>query len=203
MKPTILVDMDGVFADFVAGFYSVLEANHPEARKHFPDPDKLVHFYIEDNLSDPSYVSVSDSIVDHIDTFQCAPPFPGAIEGMNLLRDMAEEVNADVRICTAPHLSNIPCYSQKAAWVSKYLDRDWLDRLIITRDKTLVRGHVLLDDKPEPLGTGVPMWDHILFTRSYNANIPNRLRINSWEPDQLQLLINHAFAKSMAHLTHA
>lgn len=196
MKPTILLDMDGVFADFVTGFYHVLESQYPEARSYFAHPSELKKFYIEDNLLDERGNAVTELICNNIETFRSAPPFAGALEGMNLLRAMCLERNADVHICTAPHITNLPCYTQKAEWVAKHLDQDWVNRLIITRDKTLVRGHVLVDDKPEPLGKHKPMWDHVLFTRSYNVDLP-KLRIDDWSEQSCKLLVEHAFAKAM------
>ena len=32
-------------------------------------------------------------------------------------------------------------------WVENHLGKDWIDRLILTRDKTMINGDVLIDDK--------------------------------------------------------
>ena len=32
-------------------------------------------------------------------------------------------------------------------WVENHLGKDWINRLILTRDKTMINGHVLIDDK--------------------------------------------------------
>ena len=37
-------------------------------------------------------------------------------------------------------------------WVEEHLGRDWTLRLILTRDKTVVNGHILIDDKPKITG---------------------------------------------------
>lgn len=31
-------------------------------------------------------------------------------------------------------------------WVEHYLGKDWINRTILTRDKTIVSGHILIDD---------------------------------------------------------
>jgi hypothetical protein len=31
-------------------------------------------------------------------------------------------------------------------WVEHYLGKDWISRTILTRDKTVVGGHILIDD---------------------------------------------------------
>lgn len=38
------------------------------------------------------------------------------------------------------------------AWVEKHLGHDFLEQVILTRDKTLVTGDILIDDKPDILG---------------------------------------------------
>jgi hypothetical protein len=44
--------------------------------------------------------------------------------------------------------------------------------VILTRDKTLVRGDVLVDDKPEIGGLATPHWRHLLYDQPYNRNSP-------------------------------
>ena len=31
-------------------------------------------------------------------------------------------------------------------WVEKHLGKSWVERIILTRDKTMVAGHILIDD---------------------------------------------------------
>lgn len=38
------------------------------------------------------------------------------------------------------------------AWVEKHLGYDFLEQVILTRDKTLIAGDLLIDDKPDILG---------------------------------------------------
>jgi 5'-nucleotidase len=49
--------------------------------------------------------------------------------------------------------------------------------VILTRDKTLVRGDILVDDKPTIAGLATPLWRHILFDQPYNRHFPT-LRLN-------------------------
>jgi 5'-nucleotidase len=53
-------------------------------------------------------------------------------------------------------------------------------RLIITRDKTHVKGKLLVDDKPFVTGTGIPSWEHVVFTAPYNLALTDRKRLSSW-----------------------
>lgn len=38
------------------------------------------------------------------------------------------------------------------AWVEKHLGHEFLEQVILTRDKTLITGDILIDDKPDILG---------------------------------------------------
>jgi len=68
-------------------------------------------------------------------------PLEGAIEGMNIL--MAKY---DVWILTRPSIKNIHCYTEKAEWIKKYFGEDFLDKLILCPNKSLVKGDFLIDD---------------------------------------------------------
>lgn len=56
---------------------------------------------------------------------------------------------------------------------------EWIDRMIISRDKTHVTGSVLIDDKPYVTGTNRnPSWQHVIFEQPYNKGVsqPNIFR---------------------------
>ena len=44
--------------------------------------------------------------------------------------------------------------------VEKHLGRDATNRLVLTKDKTLVHGNLLIDDKPHIQGAVKPRWKH-------------------------------------------
>ncbi len=50
------------------------------------------------------------------------------------------------------------------AWVEKHLGYDFLEQVILTRDKTLIAGDILIDDKPDILGE-----DLYMFTYTYSV----------------------------------
>ncbi|KAK1794321.1 hypothetical protein P4O66_011207, partial [Electrophorus voltai] len=109
----------------------------------------------------------------------------------------------DVFICTSPIKHYKYCPYEKYAWVEKHLGPDFLEQIILTRDKTVVTGDILIDDKPdilgkttvftftnlEQVGTCVeptPSWEHVLFTACHNKHlttIPTQRRLLSWADD--------------------
>lgn len=52
----------------------------------------------------------------------------------------------DVRILTRPSPLNISCYSEKAYWVRKHLGFDVQEKMVLSCDKSIVKGDFLIDD---------------------------------------------------------
>ena len=78
-------------------------------------------------------------------------------------------------------LSPSPLIQFQIAQARQHLGDDWVKRLILCHDKTLVHGDVLVDDKPEVTGSNpVPSWEHVLFGAPYNRHITDRRRIGDW-----------------------
>lgn len=69
-------------------------------------------------------------------------------------------------------------------WVEKHLGPDWINRLILTRDKTMINGDILIDDKVHITGAmNSPSWKHVVFTASNNQNVKvkgEKLRLDNW-----------------------
>jgi 5'-nucleotidase len=80
----------------------------------------------------------------------------------------------DVRICTAPISAYRNCVEEKHRWVETHMGAAWVRRLILTKDKTLVRGDVLIDDRPSVGGVLEPTWEHLIFDAPYNRDIVGR-----------------------------
>ena len=128
--PIILVDIDGVFCDFLHGYYELAKAKFPKVYDVLPPANELKVFYIEDSITDAELRHTANQLVDDPQLFYMFPPIAGAIEGMKELRAKAKSVGLDVYICTAPHRPNKDSYKAKAEWVQSYLGFDWLDQLL-------------------------------------------------------------------------
>ena len=174
-RKIILVDMDGVLCQYDE---RVLEIAHKRFGLPLYHSNEVTNFDTE-KIFPEAYHERVDAIADEEGFFRDLMPFPGVIDALH-------EIEADGRfhvfICTAPKkfYRNSSCVSEKNMWVSRFLGRKWTDKVILTRDKTLVRGDVLIDDKPEVVGVADPTWVQIYHDRPYNRNI-DRPRIISWE----------------------
>lgn len=67
----------------------------------------------------------------------------GAQDAMNVLLTVD---NIDPFILTAPSIYNPLSYTEKRLWVENHLGFEWVKRLIISPDKSLLKGDVLIDD---------------------------------------------------------
>lgn len=175
-KPILLIDMDGVKADYYEGFTREWAKRFPN-RPVIPAKD-LKSFYIEDAYGQ-EYVEDIQKITRAEGFFRSLPPVPGAIEA---LQSIISEGEFDPFICTAPEIDAVSqcCFSEKAQWIEHHLGKEWLKRTILSKDKTMIYGDYLIDDKPTITGAlAQPIWEHIVFTHEYNKHKSN-LRLNSW-----------------------
>lgn len=172
----ILIDQDGPLADFEKGFLQIWKAQYPD--EFFVPVEKRATFYIRDEYP--------PELTEKVDNIYCAPGFYEnlpATEGCIEALDEMLKLGHDVRICTAPLTRYDNCVLEKYKWVEKHLGRAFTNRVILTKDKTLIKGRYLIDDKPEIAGVAKPEWEHIIFDSSYNAHIQGtkRLTWHNWK----------------------
>jgi 5'-nucleotidase len=111
--------------------------------------------------------------------FRDMMPMVGAKEALFEM----EQMGLEVFICTSPLTTYKNCVLEKFEWVENHLGADWVNRIILTKDKTLVKGDYLIDDKPAITGVeSSPVWEHILYDRPYNRDVDKkRLVWTNWK----------------------
>ena len=171
---TILVDMDGVIADWGTAYGEALDEFGNRA-KNIPRHHNQQSFNLTAGLTD-SEANIVNLAMTYMD-YAGLNPIEGAIDA---LRSMAD-FGYDVVICTSPWLPNPTCVQDKVDWVRHHLGTGWAERTIITKDKTMVRGDYLIDDKPKITGRFEPSWEQIVFTQPYNVGVLDKFRIDSWD----------------------
>lgn len=183
----ILVDMDGVIADWGNEFNRNLDL-FGEAARNIPRHEDQVTFDLNAGRTDEEKTIIA-RIMREPGFYSNLTMIPGA---RSVLRKMLA-LGHDVRIVTSPWVSNPTCASDKLNWVLRNYGDTWAQRVIITTDKTLVKGDILIDDKPAITGQEEsPSWVHVLFGQPYNQGI-NKPRIMSWE--DCEYVINNVTAK--------
>ncbi len=162
----ILIDQDGVLADFEQGVNLAYQAKFGSPLP--PLSHGRQNFYLADDY--PKYKEALRQIYTTQGFFENLPPIDGAIDALQTLLNAGK----DVRICTAPISEYRHCVAEKFAWVEKHLGSEWTQRIILTKDKTWVRGDVIIDDKPVITGSLIPTWEHWHYLQPYNKNLPNK-----------------------------
>ncbi|XP_010814863.1 5'(3')-deoxyribonucleotidase, cytosolic type isoform X2 [Bos taurus] len=217
----VLVDMDGVLADFEAGLLRGFLQRFP-GELHVPLEERRGFFANE------QYRALRPDLADKVASVYEAPgffldlePIPGALEAMREMNDMQD---TQVFICTSPLMKYDHCVQEKVLlpqrstgilsflnydffkkkpsgdfpgspeyhWVEKHLGPQFVERIILTSDKTVISGDLLIDDKEVIQGhEETPSWEHILFTCCHNQHLalpPPRRRLRSWSDNWREII---------------
>ncbi|KAF3853212.1 hypothetical protein F7725_013900 [Dissostichus mawsoni] len=142
-----------VLADFEGGFLKKYRAKYPE--DPFISLQDRRGFWVSTQYGQlrSDLCEKAISIWESKDFFMELEPLPGGLEAV---REMAQMENTDVFICTSPinHIQHCPY--EKYAWVEQHLGQGFLEQVILTRDKTVISGDILIDDKPDILAPQPP-----------------------------------------------
>ncbi len=172
----ILVDMDGVIADFDGEFLKRWRERYPG--QFYVPFDQRTTFYVKDSYPEELKPLVAGILLEPT-FFRDMMPITGAKEALSEMEGMGIELF----ICTSPLSTYKNCVLEKYEWVEKTLGSNWVKRIILTKDKTLIKGDLLIDDKPEITGAeNSPSWEHVLYDRPYNrGENKGRLTWDNWK----------------------
>lgn len=159
--PVLLLDVDQPLAQFNVhfwneaercGFYFDIAEMHMQTKRYLTD--HIVH----------SHRKQSRKLVEATGWFRALPVTPGSQEGVEEL----QRRGVDIWLCTKPLEENPSCRDEKGAWVAEHFPK-LLKKLIITPDKSMCVGDVLLDDAPKVEWFDHAMWRPVLFTEPFNG----------------------------------
>src|SRR4051812_25847781 len=112
----ILVDIDGVLADFSGGWIKDWNRKHPD--RPVDPKTELQNFYIEESFKGLGKEEELVEIFTRKGFYYDLDPIKGAVEGFH---NMAAQRGIELFICTAP--MDTPSYTEKADWVEHYLGK--------------------------------------------------------------------------------
>lgn len=171
----LLFDQDGTIADFDPEFerrwsrFGVCDPVPARLRTH--------HDYRTDYPEE--HWGLIDELMAQEGFFLSLKPIPGAVEAVLALADEGH----DIRICTTPIRDYRYCLAEKAQWIDQHLGPAFVDKMILTRDKTVVRGDLLIDDKPDIKGACRPEWRQVLVDQAYNKHRTDLPRVRDWRDE--------------------
>lgn len=182
MELSILVDLDGVLADFEQRRFDILTSRGQPA----VPPSEVFDFYATRSYTErfgSEYAHEARRVTVEPGFFVNMDPVPGGIEGVNKLVQMGH----DVRICSKPLEEHPQCTEEKLAWVLKHLGRWWADRAIIAKKKSEYAADVLIDDRPDLVDytrrrrEPEPEWLHVLYMQPWNTESSmHDYEMNDW-----------------------
>ena len=171
--PVILLDQDGVLADFDTAVETILEN-----LGHNPAMLQRTTWQTFDDIKTCFGNDVAKTVEDQVHAGNFFATL-GVVDGAQQAVVELFDAGCEVFVCTSPKLSNERCAADKIGWISEHFPQ-LRRRVIITKDKTLVRGDVLVDDKPEITGLMVPSWKHVRFATAGNRHVNGGDAIANW-----------------------
>ncbi len=166
----LLVDLDGVLADFEKRRYDILTERglptvHPSRVWDFYGTGAYTKAHGKEAARAARAVTVEPGF------FESMELIPGGFAGVEHLAGMH-----DVRICSKPLDEHPNCTAEKLYWIRKNLGDWWADRAHIIKKKSLVNADALIDDRPDlrtytlKRGEPEPVWEHVLFEQRWNRD---------------------------------
>lgn len=159
---TLLVDMDGPLAGFDNRGWQYITENSWQC--DVPTWQDQRHRYFTDHLTVSRERKAARRMTEAEGWFRELPVVEGAIEG---IREIIA-TGVDVWVCTKPMAANPHCADEKRAWIAEHIP-ELRSKVIITPNKAMIRGDVLLDDAPAPEWIPDAWWKAVIFTQPFNG----------------------------------
>jgi len=147
MKPTVLLDCDGVIADFTS---ATLELVH-QVTGHRYNPNEVVTWEIFDSI--PERKDAKDEVYGILkDAGGCTsiPLYPDAQEGVRRLREIA-----DIVIVTSPFTGSPTWMHERELWLKHHFG---IQHVIHAKHKERIHGDFFIDDKPSHVKEWLDYW---------------------------------------------
>jgi len=165
----ILLDMDGVVADFLG--LLLKQYNHLTGEN--VKRQDIRHVRVGKSVKDPMTIR---KLIESTGFIRNLDPLPGAIDGVNSLVKGGHDVvfvSNGTNCETSGH--------EKRDWLKYHFNKTWdIVPLVLTYHKYLVRGDCLVDDNPKHLRNLDKSTTPLLWNHPYNANVQDYIRIYDW-----------------------
>lgn len=178
----ILVDMDGVLADFTR------QQGLEMIRQGYPAlaDAQITEFYAERCYGrhfGPDALALAHDIPNRPGFFRKLPLIMGAEAGVRRLQN----AGFTVQICSKPITGHPTCAEEKQEWLEEHFGLDLAETAYIGAHKATVEADYLIDDRPNILSYSRrhdrtdPVWAPIRFVQPWNqVDTEARLHLHGW-----------------------
>ena len=168
----ILLDMDDVLEELLPAWCDVLNSRYGTS----VNPDSITKWDMTENFPSLSAKEIYNPLLEP-DFWDCVKPAPGAVDSVKKLQEQGH----DVYVVTASHLRTIAPKMERVLF-RHFPTLTW-DHVVVTQNKQLLHGDILVDDAPHNLVGG--MYMGFLYSRPHNrlydAPANGLYRVESWD----------------------
>ena len=170
MTQIVLIDVDSTINNFQEHFLRLFKEKYPDvSRKLSLHPTHIEVLTLDKDKA--MEVLESDGFTNGM------VPLEGAVNAIQQI----ESRGFTVFFCTTLVTDNSNALKDRIHWIGKWFGEKFMNRVIFTKDKSLIRGNFLIDDSPiKTKGILQPEWKLIVFDMSYNQNDQCYGRIFGW-----------------------
>jgi 5'(3')-deoxyribonucleotidase len=179
-KPTVLVDCDGILADFISAALNILCRKSGILVEH----DDIVTWDLYSCLPEKAqpFIPYIEWLLKARGGCMSMSPYDGAREGLQRLEEIANVV-----IVTSPYPGSETWHSERERWLEKHFNMP-ASRVIHTHSKYHVKGDFLVDDKTSHVAKwaeAFPEGQALLWNMKYNEKdelpFENASRVVGWD----------------------
>lgn len=152
-------------ADFMGHIYETVRA---ETGRKYCHADTVDYWF-----NDCPDRSLFLDIMNREGTYRHLGLISGAREAITRLREQY-----DVVVCSAPPKTSKTAEDEKREWLAEHFDSEFAEQAIITHDKHLVMGRVLIEDNPDIARDA--NWQPIIFSQAWNQAVTDLPRMQGW-----------------------
>lgn len=169
----LLYDLDGNFAHFDLRFQGLIDSLYPhlDGIPHYTE-QKQFNIWLDRTEEEQDAIR---TVMNYPGFYADLLPMEGAVEAFK----EAEAEGYEVFFLSAPWITNPTCASDKYNWIERVFGEGYGNKLILAKDKTVVSGDILFDDKDPILNKERASWTQVYFDQPYNRDAEG-FRIYNW-----------------------
>ena len=191
---TILVDLDDTITDLLTPWLDELNSRHRLSVTR----EDVKEWDMKKAFPSLTYEEIYEPLRDK-ELWKRVRPLPGAREYLEKLILRGHKLY----IVTTTHYTTLKMKLEECFF--RYFPFIGYDRVVITSDKSIIRGNILIDDNPENLTSGVH-WGILMdapYNRSFDEKKYGVLRVRSWKEIYDAILSTEDFNETLTENENA